>query len=63
MSDKTIALETVRNMSEEATLEEIAESLAIAAALKRGEEAADAGRLIPHDEVKKRITTWPASTK
>ena len=54
MSDKSIALETVRKMPEEATLDEIA------AALKRGEEAADAGRVIPHDEIRRRVTTWRA---
>ncbi len=60
MSDKSIALETVRKMSEEATHDEIAESLAIAAALKRGEEAADAGRVIPHDEIRRMVTCQAA---
>ena len=55
MSDKTIALEAIRELSEEATLEEIIEAIAILAAVRRGEQAADAGRVIPHEQVEKRV--------
>ena len=40
------------------SFEEIAEEVAILAGIQKGEEDADAGRTIPHDEVKKRLQTW-----
>ena len=58
MSEKAIVLEAVRRLSEDATFEEIAEAIAIAAAIRRGEEAADAGKVISHEEVKKRLVSW-----
>lgn len=53
MSDKQLALETLRRMPEEATLEQIREEMAILAAIRRGQAAADAGRVIAHEEVKR----------
>lgn len=41
-------------MSETATLEEISEAVAILAAIRRGEAAADAGQVVPHEEVRRR---------
>lgn len=58
MSEKAIVLETVRKLSEEATLEEIVEAISILAAIKRGEAAADVGKVLPHEEVKKRLDSW-----
>ncbi len=45
-------------MPENATLEEISEQIAIFAAIRRGEEAADAERLTSHEEVKQRSSAW-----
>jgi predicted transcriptional regulator len=61
MSEKAIVLETVRKLPEDSTFEEIVESIAIAAAVRRGEEAVDAGRVFSHDEVKKRLASWLSS--
>jgi predicted transcriptional regulator len=58
MSEKSLVLETVGKLPEDATFEEIAEAIAIAAAIRRGEAAADAGKVVPHEEVKKRLTSW-----
>ena len=58
MSNKEIVIEAIRQLPEQVTFEEIAEEVAILAAIRRGEEDADAGRTIPHDEVKKRLQTW-----
>jgi predicted transcriptional regulator len=58
MSDKQRVLDVVQRMSESATLEEISEQIAILAAIHRGEEAADAGRFVSHDEVKQRSAAW-----
>jgi hypothetical protein len=54
MSNKELVMETLRRLPEDATLEEISEQIAILAAIRRGEAAAVAGRLISHEEVKHR---------
>ena len=58
MSDKQRVIEAVQRMAETATLEEISETVAILAAIRRGEAAADAGQVVPHDEVKRRSAVW-----
>jgi predicted transcriptional regulator len=58
MSNKDVAIEAIRQLPEQASFEEIAEEVAILAGIRRGEKDADAGRTIPHDEVKKRLQTW-----
>ncbi len=58
MSNKEIVMEAVRELPEEVTFEEILEQIAILAAIRHGEEAANAGQLIAHDELKKRVALW-----
>ncbi len=58
MSDKEMVLETVKQMPETISLDQINEELAILAAIRRGEAAAEAGRVLDHDEVKKRSVLW-----
>jgi predicted transcriptional regulator len=58
MSNKEIVIEAIRQLPELASFEEIAEEIAILAAIQKGERDADAGRTVPHDEVKKRLTSW-----
>ena len=36
------------------------EEVKILAAIRRGEEAADSGRTMPHEEVKKLLSSWTA---
>ena len=57
-TDKQRALSALQRMPELATLDEICEELAILAAIRRGEMAADAGRTLAHAEVKQRSTSW-----
>jgi predicted transcriptional regulator len=45
-------------MSEAASLDEISEAIAILAAVRRGEAAADAGQVTPHEEVARRSAQW-----
>lgn len=54
MSDKQRVIDAVVRMSETASLSEISEQVAILAAIRRGEAAADAGRVVPHEEVRRR---------
>ena len=58
MSNKEIVIEAIRQLPEVVSLEEIAEEIAILAAIEKGTRDADAGRTVPHDEVRKRLTSW-----
>ena len=58
MTDKQTALSVLQRMPESATLDEISDELAILAAIRRGEAAAEAGRTVTHDEVKQRSVSW-----
>jgi predicted transcriptional regulator len=58
MSDKEAVIDAVRNLSDEATVEEILEQIEILAAIRRGERAADAGRVVSHEEVKQQVASW-----
>ncbi len=58
MSEKSAVLEVVRELPEEVTIDEIIEALSILAAIRRGEADADAGRLVSHEEAKKRVASW-----
>jgi predicted transcriptional regulator len=57
-SDKELALASLRQMPEDVSIEQISEEFAILAAIRRGEAAADAGRVLTHDELKQRSAAW-----
>ena len=57
-SDKELAFESLRRMPDDVSLQEISEELAILAAIRRGEAAAEAGRVLTHDEVTRRSMAW-----
>ena len=58
MSNKETVIEAVRNLPEDATLEEISEQIAILAAIRRGEKAIAEGKTVTHDVVKERSASW-----
>lgn len=58
MSDKDVVMETVRQMPETATAEQICEEIAIFAAIRRGEAAADSGQVTSHEEVRQKLASW-----
>ena len=58
MSNKEMVIDAVRELPEEATLEDILEQIKILSALQRSAEAADAGQVIPHEDVKKKVASW-----
>ncbi|HEY3964072.1 MAG TPA: hypothetical protein VGM05_05905 [Planctomycetaceae bacterium] len=58
MSDKETVLEAVRDLSDEVTIDEILDQLAILATIRRGEHAAAAGQVVSHDEMEKRVESW-----
>lgn len=53
-----IALNALDRLPASATLEQMSEELALLAAIRRAEAAADAGRVVPHDEVERRSASW-----
>jgi len=61
-SQKQMALETLRQMPESATLQEISREIALLAAIRRGEDAAEAGRVLTHEEVKRRSAAWTSKS-
>jgi predicted transcriptional regulator len=60
MTDKQRVIETISGLPEKVSLAQIAEEVEILAVIRRGEEAAAAGRTTPHEEVKKLLSTWTA---
>ena len=58
MTDKSVALETIANLPENSSMEEIAEELQIMAAIRKGKEDVKARRTKSHAEVEKIFETW-----
>ena len=59
LTDKQLASEALRQMPESVTLQQISEELAILAAIRQG--AADAGRVVSHEEVLRRSAEWTSN--
>jgi predicted transcriptional regulator len=58
---KEIALETIRVLPDDSSLEEIAERIEFMAAVQKGLDQLDSGEGIPHDEVKRQLASWLTS--
>jgi predicted transcriptional regulator len=58
LSEKQIALEALRQMPEAASLQDISQEMAILAAIRRGEAAAEEDHVLTHEEVKRRSAAW-----
>jgi predicted transcriptional regulator len=58
MKDKQVALETINKLPEDASMDEIAEELQILAAVRKGKEDVNAGRVKSHAEVERLVETW-----
>ena len=58
MTDKQLIMETLGGLPESASWEQIQEEFCILAAIKKGERAADAGELVPHEEAVKLVESW-----
>jgi predicted transcriptional regulator len=60
MTNKQLAIEALRDLPNEASFAEIGERIAILAAIRDGEDAADDGRLVANEELKRRVAQWIA---
>lgn len=61
MTEKEIALETIRALPDDCSLEDIAERIKFMVEVKKGLDQLEGGEGIPHDEVKKQLASWLAS--
>lgn len=61
MTPKQKALQTLATLPEDSTYEEVQQEVRILAALEEAERDIEAGRVIPHEEVKRRLATWTSS--
>jgi predicted transcriptional regulator len=55
MTQKRLVLETISELPDEVSLEEIAERIEFLAAIQKGIDQLDRGEGIPHEEVKRQL--------
>jgi predicted transcriptional regulator len=58
MQDKQVVLETIRRLPDEVTLREIQNEIEFLAAVREGELEADAGKLVPLEQVETQLDSW-----
>lgn len=58
MSDKQTVLETVGKLPDDAKLEDILANLTLLARLREGLADSEAGRVLPHEDVKREFQSW-----
>ena len=58
MSDKQAVLETIGQMPETASLDQIRNELALLEALREGHADILAGRTVPHEAIKQKYASW-----
>ena len=61
MTQKALVLDAIKELPDEATLEEIAERIEFLAAIQKGIDQLDRGEGISHEEVKRQLAQWLAS--
>lgn len=58
MSDKQLVVELLNRLPEDAKLQDIGREIEFLAAIREGEEQADRGEVVPHEQVKREFTSW-----
>jgi predicted transcriptional regulator len=58
MSDRDLVIDALSELPNDVSFDEIIEQVKILAAIRRGEEAADAGRVISQGEIERRAAAW-----
>lgn len=58
MTTKEKVLEAVKNLPENASVEDVVEHLLFLAKIERGVQQADAGNTLSHYQVKERMAKW-----
>jgi predicted transcriptional regulator len=58
MNTKELVLEAVKDLPDDAPVEDAMERLLLLAKIERGIEQADAGNTISHEQLKQRLAKW-----
>jgi len=58
MSDKQLVVELLNRLPADAKLQDIGREIEFLAAIREGEEQADRGEVVPHEQVKKEFASW-----
>jgi len=58
MTNKDLAIKTIRELPDSATWTDIEERIRFLSAIDKGLADIKAGRTVPHDEVKKSLKKW-----
>ena len=58
MSDKQLVVELLNRLPEDAKLADIGAEIEFLAAIREGEEQADRGEVVPHEQVKGEFAAW-----
>jgi predicted transcriptional regulator len=58
MSDKELALETIRQLPADVRLDTIAQRLEFLAAIRKGFDQIERDETVPHEEVKRQLAAW-----
>jgi len=60
MSDKQVALQTIEQMPDTASLDEITRRLEFLSAVQKGLDQLEQGQVVPHEQVKRDLASWLA---
>lgn len=58
MSDKELVVDLLKRLPADAKLREIGREIEFLAAIREGEEQADRGEVVLHDQVKREFSSW-----
>ena len=58
MSDKQLVVELLNRLPADAKLQDIGREIEFLAAIREGEEQADRGEVVPHEQVKGEFASW-----
>jgi predicted transcriptional regulator len=58
VSDKQLVVELLNRLPADAKLQDIGKEIEFLAAIREGEEQADRGEVVPHEQVKREFASW-----
>ena len=58
MSDKQLVMDLLNRLPADAKLNDIRREIEFLAAIREGEEQADQGKVVPHEQVKREFVSW-----
>ena len=58
MSDKEAVLQAIRHLPDDVSLDDIRAEVALLAKIREGITDADAGRVVPHEQIERELRTW-----